>query len=78
MELTEKKGLADAVNDFLSNGVHSEEDCALVFTLYSTMLDLATEISVLEMENSMLNRQIDIAENAIVRLNEEKDKIYTA
>ncbi len=75
---TEEKNIAEKVNDFLSNINHSEEDCFLVFTLYNMVLDLATENACLNMEANMLNRQIDIAERAIVRLNEEKDKVYTA
>ena len=75
---TEEKSIAEKVNDFLSNMNHSEEDCFLVFTLYNMVLDLATDNSCLDMEVSMLNRQIDIAERAIIRLNEEKDKVYTA
>ena len=78
MANTEEKSIVDKVNDFLSDSKHTEEDCALVFTLYGSMLDLATENACLEMENSMLTRQINIAENAILRLNKEKDETYTA
>lgn len=75
---TEKKSIIDMVNDFLADKNHTDEDCTLVFTLYSMLLDSATENAVLEMENSLLEREINIAENAIVRLNEEKDNAYTA
>lgn len=71
MSETTEKTIATAVNDFLANPSHSEEDCHLVFILYSTVLDMIADNSTLEMENSMLERQIEIAENAIQRLEKE-------
>ena len=62
----------------MTSEFHSEEDCALVYVLYNTILDLGVDIRVLEMENRLLERQIAIAENAITRLNKEKDEVYTA
>ncbi len=71
MSETNTKSVAEAVNDFLASPNHSEEECELVFSLYSTLLDLIADNAVLEMENSMLNRQIEIAENAIQRMEKE-------
>ena len=71
MENTETKSVAELVNDFLANPIHSEEECQLVFHLYSTLLDLVADNSVIEMENSLLNRQLEIAENAILRMEKE-------
>jgi len=77
-EEKEEKTIGELVDDFLTSEFHSEEDCALVYVLYNTILDLGVDIRVLEMENRLLERQIAIAENAITRLNKEKDEIYTA
>lgn len=74
MSETTEKTIADAVNDFLASPSHSEEDCHLVFVLYSTLLDMIADNSTLEMENSMLERQIEIAENAIIRLKKETEE----
>ena len=77
-EEKEEKTIGELVDDFLTSEFHSEEDCALVYVLYNTILDLGVDIRVLEMENRLLERQIAIAENAITRLNKEKDEVYTA
>ena len=79
MAETDTKNVADMVNDFLANSSHSEEECLLVFHLYSTLLDMIADNAVLEMENSMLTRQLEIAENAILRMEKEaKEPKYLA
>lgn len=70
----EKETIAERVNDFLIDPNHTDEDCELVFTLYGIILNTMQENAALDMENSLLEREIRIAENALLRLQTEKDK----
>ena len=78
-EEAKQESIADLVNDFLANTSHSEEDCMLVYALYTLLLDTSVETAGLEMENSLLERRLEIAENAVKRLEKEaKECKYTA
>ena len=78
-QVEEEETMVDRVNDFLTDSNHSDDDCELVFTLYGIILNLANENAVLTMENSLLEREIRIAENAILRMEKEaKEPKYLA
>ena len=73
-EEVQKTSMTDLVNDFLADPASSDESCALVFNLYRTLLEIAQENAVLEMENCLLEREIEIANNTIKKLNKELEE----
>ena len=59
---------------FLDNPNHTQEDCVLVSTLYSTITALISNILQLDFEVRLLDRQLTIAENALLREQEKNKK----
>ena len=68
----DEKTIVEEVMEFIRNTSNKDSIVEMVATLYDTILELARENGALELENSLLTRQLDIAENHI--LNMEKDK----
>jgi len=64
--------LIEEVTEFIENEENDDDAVELVSTLYQVLSSLAAENAGLELEVSLLSRQLNIAENYIAKL--EKDK----
>ena len=60
--------------NFIDNPNHTEEDCTLVSNLYATIAALVSNIVTLDLEVRLLNRQLTIAEEALLREQEKNKK----
>lgn len=63
-----ENSLFERAADFIEDSNSDDEAVNLVYELYQLVLALANENGSLELENSMLERQLTIAENYIMSM----------
>ena len=64
--------LIEEVTEFIEDEENDDDAVELVSTLYQVLSSLAAENAGLELEVSLLSRQLNIAENYIAKLEKEK------
>ena len=68
MSEEKEMNLIDRVLAFVENEENPDEAVDLVADLYLALSNIAAENAGLEVENSLLNRQLDIAERFIIKM----------